>query len=122
MADLAFRQLEEADRYAPHVRPINELVDALRDDARGWMPHIAPLHGGTAAQVLSVLRDPGPATRDTVGSGFLCIENDDLTAERQLQMFADVGITPADITPWNAYPGTSTPPRDRLSSTRGSHR
>jgi hypothetical protein len=104
MADAAFRAAQEADRYAPHVQPVNELVDSLRDDVRGWMPHVAPLHGGTTARVLSVLRDPGPATQDTVGSGFLCIENDDPTAERQLQMFTDVGITAADITPWNAYP------------------
>ena len=104
MADAAFRAAQEADRYAPHVQPVNELVDSLRDDVRGWMPHVAPLHGGTTARVLSVLRDPGPATQDTVGSGFLCIENDDPTAERRLQMFTDVGITAADITPWNAYP------------------
>lgn len=104
MSDPVFRASQEAGRYAPHVRPINELVDGLRDDTRGWMPHVAPLHGGTEARVLSVLRDPGPATRDGRGSGFLCIENDDPTAERQLRMFTDVGIAMADITPWNAYP------------------
>lgn len=104
MSDPVFRASQEAGRYAPHVRPINELVDGLRGDARGWMPHVAPLHGGTTARVLSVLRDPGPATRDGAGSGFLCIENDDPTAERQLQMFTDVGIGASDITPWNAYP------------------
>jgi hypothetical protein len=31
--------------------------------------------------VLSVLRDPGPKIQDTIGSGFLCLENDDPTAE-----------------------------------------
>lgn len=104
MADPVFRAAQHAERYAAHVRPINELVDALRDDVRGWMPYVAPLHGGVAAGVLSVLRDPGPATQVGDGSGFLCVENDDPTAERQLQMFADVGISPADVTPWNAYP------------------
>jgi hypothetical protein len=104
MADPTFRAAQEAERYAPHVKPVNELVDALRDDVRGWMPHVAPLHGGINASVLSVLRDPGPATQAGSGSGFLCIENDDPTAERQLQMFAEVGVRPGDITPWNAYP------------------
>lgn len=104
MSDPAFRATQEADRYASHVRPINELVDSLRDETRGWMPHVAPLHGGINAGALSVLRDPGPATQVGSGSGFLCIENDDPTAERQLEMFTDVGVTPADITPWNAYP------------------
>jgi hypothetical protein len=104
MVDPAFRAAQEADRYAPHVKPINELVDALRDGTRGWMPYVAPLHGGVNASVLSVLRDPGPATQAGSGSGFLCIENDDPSAERQLQMFAAVGVRPSDITPWNAYP------------------
>ncbi|MDT7617252.1 MAG: hypothetical protein QOF00_4699 [Pseudonocardiales bacterium] len=104
MSDPAFRAAQEADRYAPHVKPINELVDSLRDDVRGWMPHVAPLHRGIHAGVLSVLRDPGPATQAGSGSGFLCIENDDPTAERQLELFTEAGMTPADVTPWNAYP------------------
>jgi hypothetical protein len=49
-------------------------------------------------------RDPGPATQQGVGSGFLCIENDDPTAEQQCIAFAEVGVTAADITPWNSYP------------------
>jgi len=104
MAEPSFRAAQEADRYAAHVRPINELVDSPRDETRGWMPHVAPLHGGINAEVLSVLRDPGPATQVGSGSGFLCIENDDPTAERQQTMFAEVGVAPGDVTPWNAYP------------------
>lgn len=105
MRDEAFRIEQEQRRYATHVRPINEMVDALRDqDGRGWMPHVAPWHGGAEARVLSVLRDPGPKTLDGVGSGFLCVENDDPTAELQAQIFEGVGIAPRDVTPWNAYP------------------
>jgi hypothetical protein len=105
MADRTFRVVQERDRYAPHVRAINEMVDVLRDqDGRGWMPHIAPLHGGVEARVLSVLRDPGPMVVEGRGSGFLCVENDDPTAERQMEAFAAVGIVPGDVTPWNAYP------------------
>ena len=64
---------QERDRYAAHVRPVNELVDELHDlDGRGWMPHVAPVHGGVEARVLSVLRDPGPKTQDGVGSPGLC--------------------------------------------------
>lgn len=105
MADEAFRAEQQRDRYASHVRPVNEMVDALRDrDGRGWMPHVAPWHGGVRARVLSVLRDPGPKTQDRTGSGFLCVENDDSTAERQCQAFDAAGIAPHDVTPWNAYP------------------
>ncbi|MCX5124605.1 uracil-DNA glycosylase [Streptomyces sp. NBC_00347] len=105
MRDEAFRLTQEKERYAPHVRPINEMVDALRDpEGRGWMPYVAPLHGGATARVLSILRDPGPKTLEGAGSGFLCVENDDPTAELQAQIFEQAGITPGDITPWNAYP------------------
>jgi hypothetical protein len=105
MADPAFRAQQLDDRYAEHVRPVNELVDELRDqDGLGWVPYVAPLHGGAQAPVLSVLRDPGPATRDGVGSGFLCTENDDPTAEAMATDFAHLGIDASDVTPWNAYP------------------
>lgn len=105
MADSRFRREQERGRYLPHVRPINEFVDALRDPGgRGWLPYVAPWHGGVEARVLSVLRDPGPMTQDGSGSGFLCIENDDPTAESQARDFESVGIRPADVTPWNAYP------------------
>ncbi|KQX55408.1 MULTISPECIES: uracil-DNA glycosylase [unclassified Streptomyces] len=105
MADETFRTDQERNRYAAHVRAINELVDGLRDqDGRGWMPYVAPWHGGTEARVLSVLRDPGPKTQDGTGSGFLCTENDDPTAERQCRAFEQAGIGARDVTPWNAYP------------------
>ncbi|MFJ7591314.1 uracil-DNA glycosylase [Streptomyces sp. NPDC097617] len=105
MCEEAFRMEQERGRYAPHVRPINEMVDALREqDGRGWMPHVAPWHGGVEARVLSILRDPGPKTQEGVGSGFLCVENDDPTAELQALIFEGAGIAPCDVTPWNAYP------------------
>lgn len=104
MADKSFREQQWAGRYDAHVRPVNELVDRLRDVERGWLPYVAPCHGGVQGRILSVLRDPGPMTREDGGSGLLCIENDDQTAERQATAFAEVGVDPRDITPWNAYP------------------
>ncbi|MFG2563611.1 uracil-DNA glycosylase [Streptomyces sp. NPDC048496] len=32
------------------------------------------------------------------------MENDDPTAELQVQLFEGAGIAPRDVTPWNAYP------------------
>ncbi len=82
MADRDYRAAQDENRYAPHVRPVNELVDELQDlDGRGWLPYVAPAHGGVEATVLSVLRDPGPKAQAGVGTGFLCIENDDPSAE-----------------------------------------
>lgn len=105
MARSDFRSQQEERRLDPHIAPINELVDRLRDrDGRGWLPEVAPLHGGVHARLLSILRDPGPATQAGTGSGFLCVENDDPTAERQAELFKDYGIEVSDVLPWNAYP------------------
>jgi hypothetical protein len=104
MADPVFRAEQRASIWAPHVAPVNRLVDDLRSQGGGWVPYVAPLHGGIEARVLSVLRDPGPKTQEQRGSGFLCIENDDPTAAAQAHAFAHVGVSPHDITPWNAYP------------------
>ncbi len=89
----------------PHIAPINEFVATLQNlDGRGWLPSVAPLHGGSDAVILSVLRDPGPKTQQGTGSGLLCIENDDPTAEAQCKLFDEYGISPRWVLPWNAYP------------------
>jgi hypothetical protein len=105
MKDPVFRSSQEEGIRLPHVAPINALVDELREEGRGWVPYVAPIYGGVEAEMLSVLRDPGPMTdssRD--GSGFLCLENDDPAAELFATLLADAGIAPAQMTPWNAYP------------------
>lgn len=104
MSNPTFRAHQWEERYAPHIAPINRYVDELRGVGRGFVPYVAPLHGGVNARVLSVLRDPGPATRDGVGSGFICVENDDGSAELQAQLLETVGLSTADLLPWNAYP------------------
>ena len=52
----------------------------------------------------SILRDPGPATQDEVGSGFICVENDDGSAELQAVLLEEAGISSFELLPWNAYP------------------
>jgi hypothetical protein len=96
MADPTFRAEQHATALtAPHIAPINQFVDSIQDrDGLGWAPYVAPLHGGVDAQVLSILRVPGPATRDGTGSGFLAIENDDPTAERQVKLFESASPSP----------------------------
>lgn len=105
MADVEFRREQFEHRFDPHIAPINEFVATLRnpDDGR-WVPEVAPMHGGIDAVLLFVLRDPGPKTQEGVGSGFLCIENDDPTAERQCELFEQFGISPRCALPWNSYP------------------
>ena len=62
MREPEFRQSQEAGIRLPHIAPINALVDELREEGRGWVPYVAPVYGGVDAQMLSVLRDPGPMT------------------------------------------------------------
>jgi hypothetical protein len=106
MRDPQFRQQQVNGLRARHVAPINTLVDELIDPGgRGWVPYVAPLYGGVNARVLCIQRDPGPMTNSQYGgSGFLCPENDDATAERFATQLDDAGIAVNTILAWNAYP------------------
>jgi hypothetical protein len=105
MKDPVFLEHQKLHRLDPHIAPINEFVASLQNqDDQRWVPEVAPIHGGVDAVVLTLLRDPGPKTQEDRGSGFLCIENDDPTAERQCELFDQYGISPRSVLPWNAYP------------------
>lgn len=104
MKDLTFREEQYNNRYSPHIRPINEFVDALSNYPNSWVPYVAPLYGGANAKLLSLLRDPGPKTQIEAGSGFICLENDDPTAELMCNMFEQHNISPSDAMLWNIYP------------------
>jgi hypothetical protein len=108
MREPAFKAEQFEGVHLPHVTAVNQVVESLREPepsaGRGWVPYVAPLHGGSEARILSILRDPGPMTHETKGSGMLCVENDDDSAALQCELLASVDLTPADLTPWNAYP------------------
>lgn len=106
MRDPQFRQQQLDGLRAPHIAPVNALVDELTDPCgRGWVPYVAPVYGGVAARVLCIQRDPGPKTHSQHGgSGFLCLENDDATAERFASLLDGAGIPVAETLAWNAYP------------------
>jgi hypothetical protein len=104
MADPGFRAEQWRRRYDDHIAPINRLVDSMREAGPGHMPYVAPMYGGVHARLISILRDPGPKTLAETGSGFLCMENDDATAEAICRYFADADIDAREIVPWNAYP------------------
>lgn len=103
MHDPAFRREQERGIYLPHVEPLNRMVDELRGGDE-WLPYVAPILGGVDARVLAIFRDPGPKTRDGVGSGMLCPENDDVSAERHCALLDGAGIEFGDLTGWNSYP------------------
>ncbi|WP_407606627.1 uracil-DNA glycosylase [Paeniglutamicibacter sp. ORCA_105] len=107
MAGSAFRSAMHRGKYDAHIAPINYLVDELGsgDESGGqWVPHVAPIHGGTKARVLALLSDPGPKTSKTSGSGMICFENDDPTAAMLGQLFDQVSIPLNETMIWNAHP------------------
>lgn len=106
MSDPRFREQQKSGVRAPHVAPINALVDELNDPSgRGWVPYVSPDYGGVDARVLNIFRDPGPKThRQNDGSGFLSAENDDPGAERFATLLDDAGIPVGETLSWNAYP------------------
>jgi hypothetical protein len=72
MRDPDFKQEQLDGLRAPHVAPINALVDELRDpDGRGWVPYVAPVYGGIYARVLCIQSDPGRMTRSQHGGSGL---------------------------------------------------
>ena len=84
MQSNAYLAAQMARRYEPHIAPTNELVDALcREQPSRWVPYVSSDFGGTRAEVLFLFSDPGPGTDPAVGgSGFLCVNNDDPSADR----------------------------------------
>ena len=105
MRDPQLRQQQVNGLWAPHVAPINALVVELRDPSRCYVPFVAPVYGGVNARVLNIFRDPGPKARaDHGGSGFLCPENDDASAERFATLLDGAGIAVSETQSWNAYP------------------
>jgi hypothetical protein len=105
MRDPEFRRSQENGLRLPHVAPINALVDALRGEGRGWVPYIAPVCSGVEARMLSILQDHGSMTDSAQrGGGFLCLENDDATAERFATVLIDAGLGAEDMVPGNAFP------------------
>lgn len=106
-SDATYREDLYRRRYDPHVRPVNELVDQLREERDGaFVPYVAPTYGGVNARLLALLQDPGPktSTDNHNGSGMLCIENADPTAERYKALLAGAGIDVCDIQAWNSFP------------------
>jgi hypothetical protein len=105
MADDAFRAAQREQAFAPQVRAINQLCDALMAEKSGsTVPYVAPHYGATTARILTLSSNPGPFTGGESTSGFVSRENDHPAAERMSSIFARVGLSDAEVLPWNAYP------------------
>jgi hypothetical protein len=103
MRSKSFQQQQWEGIYLPHVEPFNRLVDEIATDSER-VPYVAPQYGGVGARLLALFRDPGPKTQRDVGSGMLCVENDDPSADRYSHFLGDAGIRVQDLMAWNSYP------------------
>ena len=100
--DDPFWDSQRVGAWAPHVEPINALVDRLtatKDSVQ--LPYAAPWHGGIQAPVLCVLNDAGEQARV---AEFLCIRTPDRTADRLRHLMTEYEIQPQDVCFWNGYP------------------
>ena len=104
MADPVFRAEQHARLADPHIKPITDLVTELSKSPNGFIPYGAPSYGGTEAEVLFVFQDPGPKTQSDSGSGMLCAQNDDPTAELFSNCLDAAGLDVRRVLTWNAYP------------------
>jgi hypothetical protein len=105
MGDVAFRAAQQEQAFAPQVRAINQLCDALMAEKAGSsVPYVAPHYNATTARILTLSSNPGPASGGETSSGFVSRENDHPVAVRMSSIFATVGLSDADVVPWNAYP------------------
>jgi hypothetical protein len=103
-SDPTFRADQHTRLRDPHIEPISRLVDALSGSHRGFIPYVAPMYGGVMSEVLFLFQDPGPKTQGDAGSGMLCAENDDPTAELFANSLDAAGLDVSRTITWNAYP------------------
>jgi hypothetical protein len=105
MQNKAYRDAQWGARYAPHVEPLNRLVDALRETGLGSMPYVSPEYGGIKAEAILLYQDPGNGTDASKGgSGFLSYQNDDPSAGLACECLEQAGLSPKRLISWNAYP------------------
>jgi hypothetical protein len=106
---------QRANVHAAHVEPLNRFVDTLANErVEDENPYIAPEHGGTEARVLSVFRDPSPATRRDHGTGLVVQPGPD-GCETAGALHARWDRL-REVTPWNAYPWYINPLTSPLRS------
>lgn len=86
---------------------LNTTITKCAEQRGVIMPHIGPGHAGFHGGIFSLLQDPGGTvltpSSGAVVSGFVDIDNDDLTARWCKALFDRLGIRKSAITPWNAY-------------------
>lgn len=112
-----------AARYAmletvPSVQPLRDWAAALvaRRGPETFLPHFDPAEAGVDARALIVAEAPGPMTAThggRPGSGFVSVDNDDLSAANLWNLRAEAGLHDGvllwNIVPWYLGPASVKP-------------
>lgn len=98
-AQIARRRSELGE---PHIKPLTEFAQSLRDRGYGHVPDFDPWDGGISAQILFLFEKPGPKA---FASGFISRNNDDRSAEYTFNFMRQAGIPRGKTCLWNTVPG-----------------
>jgi uracil-DNA glycosylase len=98
-AQIAHRRSELGE---PHIKPLTEFAQSLRDRGYGHVPDFDPWDGGISAQILFLFEKPGPKA---FASGFISRNNDDRSAEYTFNFMRQAGIPRGKTCLWNTVPG-----------------
>lgn len=91
-----------AQLFAPHVAPLNRLVEQIRAETTESVPWFDPRHGGCRAKVLVLAQDPSGAASE--GSGFISPDNNDPSAQNATIATEAAGLQPRELAHWNVVP------------------
>ncbi|HEY5706171.1 MAG TPA: uracil-DNA glycosylase [Terrimicrobiaceae bacterium] len=103
LADPTARRKRGEDLLAPHMVPLRDFVQSLRNEIGpgASVPDFDPWDGGTAAEILFLLEAPGAKA---VFSGFISRNNPDETAKNFFELNAQAGIPRERTITWNIVP------------------
>jgi hypothetical protein len=98
------RRLAPAQLFAPHVAPLNRVVERLRElpEDGSTVPWFDPAGAGVDARVLVLGRDPSRVAHAT--TGFISPDNPDPTADNMSWLRDEAGLRPTELIHWNVVP------------------
>lgn len=97
---------KELLKSEPRVQVLREWADELVERRGVVVPYFDPAEAGVEARVLFLLEAPGPMTHEgnvRPGSGFISVDNNDLTAENTWRARDEAGLA-AGALAWNMVP------------------
>ena len=109
LRDMHVRSERIAMLALPHVKPLVDFTEKLRQKGQVDVPNFDPLDGGIQASALFLFEKPGPMTvkkgqGQRPGSGFISRDNDDPTAEATFKFMRLASIDRRLTVLWNVVP------------------